>query len=190
MFTKLPAMGKILCILLALSLFLDTGLKAQDKSPDPDIKYDRGGFGFGLGFDYGGIIGVNFTGYPQKNIGIFAGGGYAVAGVGYSVGIKLRMVSNRRFTPYFTAMYGYNAAVAVTNYPNYDKIFYGPSIGLGFDIGSHSAKKGNFSFAILVPIRSPDVQNYINDLHNMYGVQFNNNLWPIGISIGYRFIIF
>ena len=87
-------------------------------------------------------------------------------------------------------MYGYNAAVAVTNYPNYDKIFYGPSIGLGFDIGAHAAKKGNFSFAILVPFRSPDVQNYIDDLHNMNGVQFNNNLWPIGVSVGYKFIIF
>jgi hypothetical protein len=178
-------MGKMLCLLLIISLFVSSMSNAQDKASVPGIQNDKAAFGFGLGFDYGGI-GVNFTGYPQKNIGIFGGVGYAVAGVGFNGGIKLRLVSKSNFTPYFVAMYGYNAAVAVMDNPNYNKLFYGPSIGLGFDIGPPIAKKGNFSFAILIPFRSPDVNNYMNDLHNLYGVQFKNNLLPIGFSIGYK----
>ena len=181
-------MYKILCILLVIYLFTETGARAQETSPAQVIQYDKGLMGFGFGFDYGGI-GLNFTGYPQKNIGIFAGAGYAFAGVGFNAGIKLRLVSKSHFTPFFMAMYGYNAAITVTNSPRYNKLFYGPTVGLGFDIGSHAVSKGNFSFALFVSFRSPDVDNYINDLHN-FGVQFNNSLPSIGFSIGYKFIIF
>jgi hypothetical protein len=85
-------------------------------------------------------------------------------------------------------MYGYNAAVAVANAQEYNKLFYGPSIGAGLDIGRLVKNKGYLSLAILIPIRSPDVDNYINELQNNYGVSFNNNLLPITFSIGYKFV--
>ena len=43
---------------------------------------DATSFGIGTGLDYGGF-GGNVMIYPQRNIGIFGGFGYALAGFGY-----------------------------------------------------------------------------------------------------------
>jgi len=155
--------------------------------PDPD--YDKLNLGLGFGFDYGGF-GGNLTFYPQKNIGVFFGGGYALAGFGYNAGIKYRFLSSNpssRFTPFLMAMYGYNAAVHVSNASQLDKIFYGPTVGVGCDLGSHLKGKGAWSLAIFVPIRSSEPNDYIDHLQNDYGITFKNKLIPIGFSVGYKF---
>jgi len=46
---------------------------------------DATSFGIGAGFDYGGF-GGNLLIYPHRNIGIFGGFGYALAGFGYNEG--------------------------------------------------------------------------------------------------------
>jgi hypothetical protein len=146
--------------------------------------------GIGFGQDYGGF-GGNLTVYPQRNIGLFLGFGYALAGFGYNAGIKLRLLPDHghsKVRPFIEGMYGYNAAIVVTNYTQDNKMFYGPSMGVGLDIGPTTAGKGYLSLAILVPFRSPDVQNYIDQL-NANGVSFSNNLIPITFSIGYKFIL-
>jgi hypothetical protein len=146
--------------------------------------------GFGFGLDYGGF-GGNLTVYPQKNVGLFLGFGYALAGFGYNAGIKLRLLpdhSHSKVRPFIEGMYGYNAAIVVTNYTQDNKLFYGPTVGIGLDIGPTTAGKGYLSLAILVPLRGPDAQNYINQL-NANGVSFGNNLIPIAFSIGYKFIL-
>jgi hypothetical protein len=180
-------MNKIAIFILCLCAFSFIKSDAQNKEAVP-LPYDRFSLGLGVGFDYGGF-GINVAGYPQKNIGLFAGAGYAIAGYGFNAGVKFRIVSKKIFTPYVVAMYGYNAAISVSGYPQYNKIFYGPSVGAGFDLGSHT-KRGYFSLAILVPIRSADVNNYMNDLTTNNGVTFNNKLLPIGISIGYKFVLY
>jgi len=48
---------------------------------------------------------------------------------------------------------------------------------LGLDIGPTTPGKGYLSLAILIPFRSPDAQNYIDQL-NANGVSFNNSLIP------------
>lgn len=141
--------------------------------------------GLGLGLDYGGI-GANFLVYPQKNIGIFAGGGYAIAGFGYNVGTKIRITSASKVQTYVTAMYGYNTAIYVTNATQHNKIFYGVSPGFGIDLRTKPNRY--FSFAILVPVRGSDVDDYINTLKG-YGVALESSLPPIGISVGYRFVL-
>ena len=146
--------------------------------------------GLGFGQDYG-LLGGNLTVYPQKNIGLFVGFGFAFAGFGYNAGIKLRALPNHglsKVRPFLLGMYGYVAAIAVTNSPADNKMFYGPTIGGGIDIGPTTPGKGYLSLAILVPFRSPDVQNYIDQL-KANGVSFNGNLTPITFSIGYKFIL-
>jgi hypothetical protein len=176
--------------LLIYCLVLNHSSKAQQNAPDtrkPDIV----NFGPGIGFDYGGI-GANIMVYPQKNVGIFFGGGYAVAGFGYNAGVKFRLSPVRPsvVNPYFTAMYGYNAAVAISNSPQFNKLFYGPTLGAGLDIRSRKpVSKGFLSIALMVPIRNSDAQNYIDFLKNEYGASFSSNLLPIGFSIGYKFIL-
>lgn len=182
-------MRRILLLPILLILLFSIPSQAQHYK---DLSTDAGNLGIGFGFDYGGI-GGNFTVYPQKNIGLFLGAGYALAGFGYNAGIKLRLLpgnGNSQFTPFFMAMYGYNAAVAVSNASQYNKLFYGPTVGVGCDLGSHEVGKGVFSLAIFVPIRNSDAQNYIDNLKNNYGISFKNNLLPIGFSVGYKFNIF
>jgi hypothetical protein len=163
---------------------------AQEKGTDPR-KQDILNFGIGIGEDYGGI-GGNLMVYPQRNIGLFGGFGYALAGFGYNGGIKLRLLSRQTSvaTPSILAMYGYNAAVVVTNNSQLNKLFYGPSFGIGVDLRSKKpSSEGYLSLAIIIPVRSPDAQNYIDNLKNLYGATFSNGLLPVTFSIGYKFIM-
>ncbi len=179
--------------ILTLILFIlisNQFLTAQTNSPDPR-KQDIVNFGPGFGFDYGGI-GVNFMGYPQKNIGLFFGGGYALAGFGYNTGVKFRLSPDRNtvVNPFITAMYGYNAGIVITGNSQLSKLFYGPTFGVGLDMRSRKPySKGYLSLALLVPIRNSDAQNYIDLLKNAYGASFANDLIPIGVSVGYKFIL-
>jgi hypothetical protein len=171
-------------------LTLNQLVMAQEKAAD-ERRPDVVNIGPGFGFDYGGI-GANLMVYPQKNIGIFFGGGYAIAGFGYNTGIKLRLSPDggKSVTPFLTAMYGYNAAVAISGSPEYNKLFYGPTFGLGIDIRSRKPSSlGYLSIALMVPIRNADAQNYIDFLKTQYGASFTNDLIPIGFSIGYKFIL-
>jgi hypothetical protein len=147
---------------------------------------ERFSVGMGLGLNYGGI-GVNFTTYPQRNVGVFLGVGYALAGMGANAGLKLRLPSEgKKWYPYFTGMYGYNAAVKVSGNGNLNQLFYGSTFGVGLEQNSENQKDILWSFALLVPVRGPEVDNYINAL-KATGVQFTNTLLPIAISAGFRF---
>lgn len=159
--------------------------------PERDSYWDITSFGIGLGQDYGGIGGSVLT-YPIKNLGIFGGVGYALAGVGFNAGIKYRFLPADRFRkaiPYILAMYGYNAAIKVLDADEYNKIFYGMTLGVGFDLRSRPDKMSYWSFALHIPLRSSSVDDYMDDLKTNHGIQFKNDLLPIGFSIGYRFII-
>lgn len=182
---KTLAMNKTLFLLTFAFLLFTTRTHAQSSSRKSDIL----SAGLGFGQDYGGF-GANATVYLQKNIGIFGGVGYALAGTGYNVGIKLRQLPKHgtaNIRPFLEAMYGYNAAIHVANDNSYDRIFYGPTVGLGIDIMG-SGQKGYLSLAVLVPIRSTDVDVYVDELRNGY-VNFKNSLLPITFSIGYKLVI-
>jgi hypothetical protein len=176
-------------ILLLLFLGLAATTNAQ-RTYDPHASDpDKFSMGIGVGLDYGGI-GLNYTLYPQENIGIFGGVGYALAGLGYNFGVKLR-TNPSRATPFVMFMYGYNAAVVVTNAPfgsNFNKLFYGPSAAIGVDLKSRKGG-GYWSLAMTIPFRSPDVNNYIDDLTTNDNVSFSNKPSPVGFSIGYKFIL-
>jgi hypothetical protein len=182
-------MKKTNLILLLCLLLITIKSNAQVANANPAL-CDKAAFGIGMGLDYGGF-GGNLLVYPQKNVGVFLGAGYALVGVGYNVGTKLRLLPKREsgLSPFFLAMYGYNAAIAISNAHELDKIFYGVNIGIGFDTGIRPTKAGYWSFALLIPFRSPDVDLYIDDLKQNHGAEFKNELLPFAISIGYRFIL-
>ena len=154
---------------------------------------DVSALGVGFGFDYGGI-GINFLTYLQKNIGIFAGVGYALAGFGVNGGLKLRIVSDSAQTalvmPYVMGMYGYNTAVHVKNAEALDKFFYGPTFGAGLDIRFKPKGTNYLSFALTFPVRGKEVDNYIYTLKTFYGVDFKNSLSAVGFSIGLKTIVY
>ena len=142
------------------------------------IPFDKASIGPGLGLDYGGI-GLNFTLYPQQNIGLFAGFGYAIAGLGYNVGAKYRHIPSNTATvlPYLIAMYSYNTAIQVKNANGFNKHFYGTTVGVGLELHSKSISRGYWTMAMLVPIRDSEVEKYID------------KPWPVTFSIGYRLIL-
>jgi hypothetical protein len=151
---------------------------------------DKLSLGLGMGLDYGGF-GANFVYYPSKNLGLFAGAGYAIEGLGVNAGVKVRFNAEQanKIKPYLTAMYGYNAVIVVKNGSEYDKMFYGPTVGAGIDFRLRPGRSGYWTLGLLIPIRGSNVTNYIDDLKNNHGIDFKNELSPIGISFGYRFVI-
>lgn len=161
------------------------------KPATPNADIDRFSLGLGFGLDYGGF-GTNIILYPQKNIGLFGGVGYALAGVGLNGGVKIRIIpskSSTRLDPYLIGMYGYNTAIYVSNATRLNKLFNGPTFGVGLDFQSSTGRKGYWTLALLVPIRGSEVKSYMDDLKFSYGVEFKNSLLPIAFSAGYRFII-
>lgn len=141
--------------------------------------------------DYGGF-GGQLIYYPVKSASVFGGVGYALGGVGFNMGVKYRFIpkkSDARVFPYAMAMYGYNAAIAVVNATQLNKLFYGPSVGVGIDLHPKTEKIGYWSFGLLLPFRSPDVNDYIDMLERDHGADFQNGLFPVGVTIGYKFML-
>lgn len=99
-------------VILSVLLFIVVFVQAKAQYTEYPPQTEKFNLGLGMGMDYGGI-GLNALVYPQNNIGLFAGGGYALAGFGWNAGLKGRFFLNESsaITPYLMAMYGYNAAV-------------------------------------------------------------------------------
>jgi len=177
--------------LISFTVQLDAQDTIQQNPNQVNRQIDKVSIGIGAGLDFGGF-GGNIIYYPIKNVGFFGGVGYALAGVGYNVGIKYRYIPDKptsKIDPYGMIMYGYHAAIAVLNASEYNKLFFGPTLGLGIDFRRKPTNKGYWSFALLIPIRSSAVNDYIDDLENNHGAEFQNRLFPVGISVGYKFII-
>ena len=151
---------------------------------------ERSSIGFGGGYDFGGL-GASLLLYPQKNIGFFGGLGFALAGVGFNAGVKLRYVPMKADAvvhPFVIGMYGYNAAIYISGAETLNKVFSGFTAGAGIDLHLHGSRKGYWSAAVLVPFRTSGVNNYINDLLNNYNIVWTRKLIPIGVSAGYHMV--
>jgi hypothetical protein len=183
--------------LMGLALLLcQLTLSGQDSSgtakfsQDYKVKYDVVSLGLGIGIDHGGI-GGSFTGYPIKQVGLFGGFGYALAGVGLVAGAKFRFISEQKFTkwaPFVEGMYGYNTAIAVTNAQEYNKLFYGPTFGAGVTFRFNPMKSGGLHLGLLIPLRGAEVDRYITELKSK-GVEFPTELVPFAISIAYMMVL-
>jgi hypothetical protein len=182
-------MKKVTLYFMLYFLFIVIQVKAQENSSTP-VQTDVISGGIGIGQDYGGF-GLNLIAYPQRNIGIFGGVGYNLAGAGYNVGLKFRLISKKptgKVNPYAVVMYGYNAVIMVTDASQYDKVFYGPTAGIGIDLKTHPRSKIYYSFGLNIPFRGSEVDDYMNDLKNNHSVEFKNDLFPVTFSIGFKYI--
>ncbi len=167
-------------ILLSLLMFSISPIFSQSSYNDDA----RSTLGIGLGLDYGGI-GFKFTQLVDPHFGLTLGGGYAFAGFGYNVGGIVKIRPEARVVPTISFMYGYNAAVAVSNASQFNKFFYGPSLGFGILSKRRNNPQNYWQFELILPIRSGDVDAYLNTLRNS-GVSIGS-LSPVGFTIGYNF---
>ena len=72
-------------------------------------------------------------------------------------------------------MYGYNTVIIITNDKSLSKTF----VGAGIDLRT---KKNTtiWNFGLIIPIRKPEVKNYMNELKQNKGVVFDGSLPPFG----------
>lgn len=151
-----------------------------------DEHFEKASIGLGIGLDHGGI-GFQAAMYPLKSVGIFLGVGYAFAGVGVNTGLKFREYDPRKVVNIFgTVMYGYNTAVYVAGTGSYDKFFYNPSFGAGVDYRPWGAGREYFSFGLIAPVRSVEVEKHKQFLTSQHGITFGTQL-PILFSLGFQF---
>jgi hypothetical protein len=151
----------------------------------PTFSQQQAYFGFGAGFDYGGL-GVKAEFLPIKNLGLFGGLGYNFDGPSYNAGLSFKVLPGKRVTPTIMAMYGYNAVIRIK--PLYSsaiaKTYYGPSFGAGVDIFG-KRQRNKFSMALIVPVRSSSFKDDY-DTHKRNGVTFNPDIMPVAFSFGYN----
>jgi len=142
-------------------------------------------FGFGLGINYGGI-GGQFQYYPEKHIGLFAGGGYSLLTVGYNLGVEAHLTPDKSFSMFFSAMYGTNGFIIVEGASQFNKSYTGFSMGLGAQFANGRNPKNFFKAQIILPFR-PDYDRDLDALKNNPSIIFEDDPWPVLISFGYHF---
>ncbi len=145
--------------------------------------------GFGLGMDYGGLIGAQMGYSPIKYLDLFGSIGYALINVGWEFGVRGYFVSKTKkhtFRPYGKAMYGYNAVIVIEGASEYNKIYYGPTVGAGVELRFGREKVHGFNIDINVPIRSDKFNTDFNELNNNPNITEMGKPLPIAISMGYH----
>lgn len=168
-----------------------TTIHAQDYLPKAKT-YDGTSIGVGVGQDFGGVgIGVLHYG-NYKYVGIFGGVGYTPAGIGLNGGLKVRLISSNvraKVNPFVLGMYGYTTALSVSNDTQLNKIFYGPTIGLGLDLKFRQYSRGFWTLALLFPTDKTKAYDYMQYLRAYKQVTFENELPSFNFSIGYRYLL-
>ncbi len=182
-------------VFLFLTMFVSLGAIAQtnkDSSQTTSAPINPLSVGIGVGLDYGGLgADVLFT--PYQGLGVFVGLGYNMVGLGWNTGIKVLLKdakSDKKVTPYFVGMYGYNAVIkaqgvrTIYNISGADiaEDYRGFSFGGGLD---WRTAKGVWSFKLLVPIRSSAFKDKLDYLKRT-GYTFKpDNPYPVLFSIGH-----
>lgn len=165
-------------------------INAQDYLPIAKV-YDGTSIGLGFGQDFGGIgIGVLHYG-TNKTVGLFGGLGYTPSGLGINAGLKVRIIPikiNPTVNPFLLGMYGYTTSVSVSNDSQYNKLFYGPTIGIGTDIKFKKSSRSFWTFAMLLPLINSKANDYIQYLIVDKHILFSEPS-TIRYSIGYRYLL-
>lgn len=173
---------KITCIILAL-LLVGNRLNAQSSSEQEVY------LGLGFGFDYGGF-GGKIEYLPTRHVGLFAGLGYNLLSAGWNIGGTYKIMPDKKVSPNLMVFYGYNAVFKVADDPSsdYNVTSYGVTFGLNLDI--RVGVKGNkMSIGLFVPIRSSKFKDTYDDAKADPNLKIENELIPIGFSVGYNFLL-
>jgi hypothetical protein len=174
---------------LLLALLFPLGLCAQDyvKPAAPAASNTTAwNIGLGLGTDYGGI-GAQVQCRPAPPLVIFAGGGYALAGFGYNVGVQGRILPEAKWCPFLSAMYGYNAVIVVQGADKYNQLYYGPSIGAGVEVHRRNNPDNFWRFELILPFRPQAFQDDLDALKKNPVIDITSEPPPFSFSVAYHF---
>ncbi|HEY0743417.1 MAG TPA: hypothetical protein VGD40_18240 [Chryseosolibacter sp.] len=152
--------------------------------PQQEDEHSPFNVGLGIGLDYG-VIGAKVAGYPIERLGLFAGAGYNLLGVGYNFGAIGKILPRKRVCPYVTGMYGINAVIVVVGADEYNESYTGPTFGGGIEL--RVGQNQNFmNFGLLVPVRSQEFYDDWDIVNANPTIETTDPL-PVGLSIGYHF---
>jgi hypothetical protein len=177
-------MTKLLTIPFLLFAIVAYGQASDEYFKELPEEESQVNLGMGLGMDYGGI-GLRLCVLPDKYIGLFGGLGYNLHTAGFNVGGQLRLLPDSRVIPVLMGMYGYNGVIVVRGAGQYDKTYYGPSLGLGIE--AHSRNGQNFfTVELFLPFRPAEFDRDIDALQANPFIQISKPL-PFTFSFGYHF---
>lgn len=177
-------MNSIKKTILALSLvfLFPSFVQAQHFSSSKG----KAAMGLGMGLPYGGFGGrLNVN--PADQLALFVGIGYNLVGVGANFGAQYIFPSKKQTEFFLTGMYGYNAVIKIQEAENLNDSFSGVSAGLGIRINSFHKEGAFWDFGLLVPARSQDYKNSIDDLQNNPNITDLIKPWPVQFFFGYNF---
>lgn len=145
-----------------------------------DLPFSDAYIGVGMGLDYGGL-GLRATFNPIPELGVFAGGGYAFAGIGYNLGVQGYLLPRSQVTPTVGLMYGYNALIRITGAQASEKLYYGTSLSAGIQVRGKKKKNIFMSMGIIVPFRSSEFFDDYKKRKNL------DDPLPVLVSLGFHF---
>jgi hypothetical protein len=153
--------------------------------------YDRhvADLGFGLGLDYGGLLGVKFAYLPIPNLSVFAAGGYYLFGFAWNTGVTWHILpSTSRYTlrPNIKIMYGVNGGTMVDGASEYNKLFYGFTPGAGLEIMFGKKKRNGIDFDLNFPIHGQDFYNQLDKMENDPMLTGVKKPPPVAFSLGFH----
>ena len=181
-------LSKTLILICIFQFALNTN--AQDYLPKAKT-YNGTSIGIGSGLDFGGI-GIGVLHYGRiKTVGVFGGLGYTPSGIGINAGLKARLIStkiNPTLNPFLLGMYGYTTSVSISNDKQYNKMFYGATLGVGADFKFKKSGRGFWTLAWLFPLDLSKSNEYIQYLVSYRHMTFSEPS-AFRFSIGYRYLL-
>ncbi len=175
---------------LSVCLFITFTGHAQTETDKPKRHLSSANgettFGIGLGLPYG-ALGVRFGTNVTDGLNLFGGIGYHFAGLGYNVGVLKDFPSSARTQFYLTGMYGTNAAVKIEGTNAYDKVYTGPTVGLGIKINSLRTEGNYWDIGLLVPFWSEAFKSNLDKLDNDPNIVNFMKPPPVLLVVGYNF---
>ncbi len=145
-------------------------------------------FGVGIGLDFGGLIGGRLTFTPVPKLGIFGALGYNLHKASYNTGLTYKFRPDKRVSPYVNAMYGYNAVIIVDGADQYNKTYYGFSLGGGIELNGKRTKN-YWSFGMNFSLKPKEYFDDMDMLRNNPSIDMGVDPLPVTISVGYHFNI-
>ncbi len=165
---------------IAFATFLACSVQAQD-----DFKH----FGLGLGFgvNYGGL-GANLTYAPIRYLSFTGHAGFNfldfTAGIGANAYLNPR---GKMYRPNLKILYGYNGVILNLDLEEYNKTYFGFTVGFGNEFRFGARKAHGFDVDLLVPLRKKEFYDDYDTMKDDPRVEILADPMPIAISIGYHF---
>ena len=144
--------------------------------------------GVGVGQDVGGLPGARLTYWVTPHFSGFIGGGWALVGGGYNAGVEVRFASRSRTNFFMTGMYGYNGAIKIKGKESLNRIYFGPTAGIGLMLRQRYLLN-YWRFSLNLPFRSQEMYDHIEVIKARRDIEIRQGLLPFTVGVGYHFAL-